>query len=165
MSNSLKIVERVRAITETGTDYAVAKALGMNQSNLGRVLKGTNFLGPRAQMEAARLLGIDLTAIAALVNEDKASTDAARSYWRSLCPARVREAINVAAETATALSVAAALIFGPGIPEARAGQWVDHAIHYTYLASSRIQPGKDYKGAAPSGSQSISKPAESSAFV
>jgi len=110
MSNTLKLIERVRSTTETGTNYAVAKALGMNPSNFMRVLSGKNWPGPAAQLRMAELLRIDLRDIVALINEDKAKSEADRAYWRSVCTEGVRQAIDAAGKAAAAFIIGTGLI-------------------------------------------------------
>lgn len=130
MSNSLKIIARVRELVKNGTDYAVAKALGMNQSNLTRILHGKGHLGDKAQRKAAELLGLPFADINALVNEDKAQTEAERSYWRSLCAERIRAAIDAAGKIAAAVIIAAALTFRSGDALAHLSYDCNKNIHY-----------------------------------
>jgi hypothetical protein len=109
MSNTLKIIARVRERTDTGTNYAVSKALGITQSNLDRILKEEGYLGDKAQREAAKLLGIAFDDINALVNEDKAKSDADRAYWRSLYPEGIRAFLDIAGKAAAIWLLATAL--------------------------------------------------------
>lgn len=136
MSNTLKIIERVRETTGTGTDYAVSKVLGMSQSNLGRVLKGEGFLGDKAQRLAAKILGLSFDDVNALVNEDKAHSEADKAYWRSLCPEAVRAIIDAATKTAAACIVATALISSQGKAHAAVVlSSVANSTSYTLCAS------------------------------
>lgn len=120
MSNTLKLIERVRSTTERGTDYAVAKALRMPQSYLIEVKKGRRWPGQASQIAIAELLKMDLKDVMALVNEDKAKTPGEREYWRGLLSARIREAFNTAGKTAAAWLVAAMILTSgyPGKAEA-----------------------------------------------
>ena len=112
MSNTLKLIERIRSTTETGTDYAVAKALGITQSNLIEIKKGKRWPGPKAQVRMSELLKIELKDIVAFIGEDKATSEAERLHWRSLCSESVRSWLDAATKTA-ACFILATLIF-PG---------------------------------------------------
>jgi hypothetical protein len=129
VSNTLKLIERVRSKTETGTDYAVAKALGMNQSNLRRILKGKSFPGDKARRQMVDLLpDVTLSDVVALINEDKAQSEADRAYWRSLCAASVRAWLDSATAIAASLiAVVPVLMF--------------LAIHYAKRLSGKFAGG------------------------
>jgi len=79
VSNTLQIIERVRAVTARGTDYAVAKALGMPQSNLKKIIRGDRRLGPNAIFRAAELLKVDAKDLYKLVREDRTTSNTHRS--------------------------------------------------------------------------------------
>lgn len=127
MSNTLKLIERVRSTTHSGTDYAVAKALGMQQSYLIEINKGHRFPGQKAQMTMATILNVDLRDIVALINEDKAKSEAERLHWRSLCSEGVRALFDIAGKTAASFIAATTLIVGSALPveNARAGVTAD----------------------------------------
>lgn len=134
MSNTLKIVERIRERTGTGTDYAVAKALDMNPSNFRRVMAGTGWLGEKAQRRAAALLGIPFPDINALVNEDKAKSEPERAYWRSLCAEGVRAIINASTTIAATIIAAAALNFFSVVPSTASAAELSQTIDYAPFA-------------------------------
>lgn len=96
MRNTEAIIERVRARTDTGTNYAVSKALGMSQSNLARVLKGGSSLGNEACFRAAALLDMDPADVIAYVEEDRAPTPEKKEFWRTRLP-RVLPTVAAAA--------------------------------------------------------------------
>lgn len=105
MSNTLKIVARVRERTETGTDYAVAKLLEIHPSNFRRVMAGRAYLGPVAIEKAAKLLGVDPYGLTVMVNEDRAKKAEEKAFWRALCPESVREALGGATTAALIFAV------------------------------------------------------------
>ncbi len=82
MNASQKIVERVRATTETKTDYAVAKALGMPQHALTRVVRGQSNLGIEASFRAADLLRTDPAKLIAAVEQDRAPAEK-KAFWKA----------------------------------------------------------------------------------
>lgn len=138
MSNTLKLIERIRSTTETGTDYAIAKALGMTQSNLIEIKKGKRWPSLKSQIRIAELLKIDLKDVVALINEDKAKTDTERAHWRALCAEAVHSKFAAAV---SGVIVAATLIwpsgdagastssvYEPGMPYARLRRWIRRQI-------------------------------------
>jgi Phage related protein len=86
MPNTLNLIEQVRRHVPKHTDYAVAKALEMNQSNLARVLVGKQGLGPKAVVRVAEILQRDLRDVLCLVEEDKAKTPKEREFWERRSP-------------------------------------------------------------------------------
>lgn len=132
MSDTLKLIERVRAVTQTGTDYAVAKALEMDQSYLILVKKGKRFPGMKAQLKMAELLGIDLKDIVAVINGDKADNEADRAYWRSLWSERLHQALAGASTTAAGVLIALALYMQSAPSSAAPYGATRHAIHYAH---------------------------------
>lgn len=139
MSNSLKIVERVREHVPRGTDYAVAKALGMTQSNLARITEGKGHLGDKAQRLASTLLGLSFQDVNALVNEDKAKTESERSYWRALCAEGVRAAINAAGKVAATVVIATGLNIGSADALSLPDYACNKNIHYAHLARALVR--------------------------
>jgi len=95
MPNTLHLIERVRQKVPRHTDYAVAKALEMDQSNLQRVLAGKAGLGPKAVIRLSELLQQDVRDLLVLVEEDKARTARDREFWERRSP-RITAAIAVA---------------------------------------------------------------------
>jgi hypothetical protein len=74
MPNTLNLIAQVRRRVPRETDYAVAKALEMSQSNLTRVLAGKSGLGPKAAIRVSEILQRDLRDVLVLIEEDKAKT-------------------------------------------------------------------------------------------
>jgi hypothetical protein len=105
MSNTLKLLERVREKTETRTDYAVCKALGIQLTQLKRWLANEGHPGNAAAFKIAEITGLDAKAVIALIEEDRAESKEARAYWRSVCPESVREALAGATTAALAFAV------------------------------------------------------------
>jgi transcriptional regulator with XRE-family HTH domain len=92
MPNTLNLIEQVRRRVPKHTDYAVAKALEMSQSNLTRVLCGKSGLGVKAAVRLSELLQRDLRDVLCLVEEDKAKTPREREFWERRSP-RISAAI------------------------------------------------------------------------
>lgn len=85
MTPSIALAERVRQSTETKTDYAVAKALGISQSNLKQILEGKRGLGLEACFRAGELLGQDVKEIIAEIELHRASPDK-KHFWEKRLP-------------------------------------------------------------------------------
>ena len=103
MPNTLNLIEQVRRRVPKHTDYAVSKALEMDQSGLARVLCGKAGLGPKAVIRISEILQRDVRDILVLVEEDKATTAKSREFWERRSP-RITAAILT-----TILGVVAAL--------------------------------------------------------
>ena len=86
MTGQMQLLERVREQTETKTDYATAKALGITQSTLLDIKKGRQGLGNEACFRAAELLGEDAAHVIAAVEIDKAKTEQKREFWKRQLP-------------------------------------------------------------------------------
>lgn len=133
MSNTLKLIERVRSTTETGTDYAVAKALDMSQSTLIEIKKGKRWPGQKSQLRMSDVLKIDLKDIVALINEDKAKSERERAHWRSVCPEAIHSWLDAAGKTAAAIVIATSLTLTWGITRHLKESNVYPATHYAAL--------------------------------
>jgi len=95
MPNTLHLIEQVRRRVPRETDYAVAKALEMSQSNLTRVLAGKCGLGTKAVVRVSEILQRDLKDILVLIEEDKARSAKEREFWERRSP-RITAAILTA---------------------------------------------------------------------
>ena len=95
MPVTLNLIEQVRARTEKHTDYAVAKALGMSQSNLARVLCGKGTLGEKAAVRVSEILQRDLLDVLAMIREETAKTEAEKQFWERRSP-RISAAVAIA---------------------------------------------------------------------
>jgi hypothetical protein len=92
MPNTLNLLEQVRARVPKHTDYAVAKALEMDQSHLAKVLCGKAGLGPIPVVRVSEILQRDLKDVLVLIEEDKAKTRKQREFWERRSP-RITAAI------------------------------------------------------------------------
>lgn len=86
MTPSAMLAEKVRETTETRTDYATARALGVSQSYLKQVLLGQRNLGPEACVRASELLRQPLTAVLAEIELSKAQTPEKKAFWEKRLP-------------------------------------------------------------------------------
>lgn len=86
MPNTLHLIEQVRRHVPRHTDYGIAKALEMDQSNLQRVLAGKQGLGPKAVIRLSEVLQRDVRDILVLVEEDRAKTPKDRDFWGRRSP-------------------------------------------------------------------------------
>jgi hypothetical protein len=86
MPATLAFLEQVRRTTPTKTDYAIAKALGIQQSHLRRIMIGEVGLGPKQIIRVSEILGKDLRDVFVLIEEDKARKPADREFWGKRSP-------------------------------------------------------------------------------
>jgi hypothetical protein len=130
MPNTLNLIEQVRRRVPHHTDYAVAKALEMQQGYLARVMAGKAGLGPKAVVRVSELLQRDIGDILKLVEEDKATTAKDREFWERRSP-RITAAVAIAF-----MALAATLGMGfsktaNAADHCTSVQWsVDRSIHY-----------------------------------
>jgi Phage related protein len=121
MPNTLQLIEQVRRKVPRHTDYAVAKALEMGQSNFARVLVGKAGLGPKAVLRVSEILQRDVRDVLVLVEEDKAKTPKERAFWERRSP-RITATIALAilafgiAVTTTSRSTEAVHPYSLGFP-------------------------------------------------
>lgn len=79
------LIERVRKTTETHTDYAVAKALGISYQRVYGYSSGANELRDASTItRAAELIGDDPSAVLAEFQAETEKSEKARFYWRRL---------------------------------------------------------------------------------
>jgi hypothetical protein len=95
MPNTHHLLDQVRIRVPNGTDYAIAKALQMNQSNLQRVFAGKAGLGLKAAVRVSEILSRDLKDILVLIEEDKAKSKRDKEFWERRSP-RITAAIAIA---------------------------------------------------------------------
>lgn len=95
MPVTLNLIEQVRARTEKQTDYAVAKALEMSQSNLARVLCGKGTLGEKAAVRVSEILQRDLLDILAMIREETAKSESEKRFWERRSP-RISATVAIA---------------------------------------------------------------------
>lgn len=80
------LIEQVRRRVPKGTDYAVAKALELNQSHLAKVLCGKSGIGPKAILRISEILQRDLRDILVLIEEEQAVRPKDKEFWEKRSP-------------------------------------------------------------------------------
>lgn len=86
MNNHQMLIEQVRRKTATKTNYAVAKALEIDQSQFIKVMAGKSTFGPKPVIRLAELLQRDVRDILVLIEEDKAKTPKDKEFWGRRSP-------------------------------------------------------------------------------
>jgi hypothetical protein len=81
VTTSQDIIEQLRPLTGSATNYAVSKLLNIDTSNFNRILAGTGHLGNEACYRAADLLDLDVAKLIASVEADRASPEK-KAFWR-----------------------------------------------------------------------------------
>jgi transcriptional regulator with XRE-family HTH domain len=130
MTPSIALAEKVRERTQTKTDYAVAKALGISQSNLAKILEGKRGFGNEACFRAAEILGRDPKDIIAEVELHRAGPDK-KTFWEKRLP-RLLPAVAI-------WGIAAGVTQFTLVSPAKAAGSVSQAIHYAYRRWLSIQ--------------------------
>jgi hypothetical protein len=114
MPNTLNLIEQVRRHVPRHTDYAIAKALEMDQSHLAKVIAGKAGLGPIPVVRLSEILQRDLRDVLVLVEEDKAKTRKQREFWGRRSP-RIVAAIALAVLAFGAATITTTRALGTGV--------------------------------------------------
>lgn len=86
MTPSIALAERIRDTTKTRTDYAVAKALGVTQTNLKQILEGKRGFGTEACVRAAEILRVPVEQVLAEIELPRARTAEKKAFWEKRLP-------------------------------------------------------------------------------
>jgi len=78
---SLRYLDAVRKLTRTGTDYAVAKLLGVSEESIARYRKGQRVMDDYAALKIAQLLGVDPHVVIAAANFDREQDATRKGEW------------------------------------------------------------------------------------
>lgn len=95
MENTMRLIARLRARLESKSNYAVAKALEMDQSSFNKVLNGKMGLGPKAVIKLSEMLNMDAGDVLVLTQEDVAKTPKNKEFWSRRSP-RITASVAVA---------------------------------------------------------------------
>jgi hypothetical protein len=98
MTNIEDLLSRTRAALGKSSDYALAKALHMTQSQLIEIKKGRQGLGPKAIVRIAEITGLTTHDVLVLANEERAKTPDDKEFWGRRSP-RFADGTDVAAMT------------------------------------------------------------------
>jgi hypothetical protein len=96
MSETLKLLDRVRRALPAKSNYAMAKALQTSQSDLNKVLAGKHGLSLKSLVRVAEITGIPLLDVISITQEEIAKTPANKAFWGQRSP-RVSTTAAVAA--------------------------------------------------------------------
>lgn len=111
MNATQRLLERVRARTSTGSDYAVAKALGIVRQRVSLYKAGHREMTDETTISrAAELLGEDAGAMLAEFQAERSTDDAVRGQWLRLAQLARRSA---AAALLSAVGVSATVAPSP----------------------------------------------------
>lgn len=101
MSHTIELIERFKATKGIESDYAAAKALGLNPNRISNYRCGVSHADDRMAVVLADELGLDRLETIARINADRAKDSASRAFWK-------RVAKQVASAAALVLLVGAA---------------------------------------------------------
>lgn len=85
MLTTLEIVELLREETETRSDYAVAKLLGIRQQTICNWKSGRGAMSEEIAINAARKLKLDPDYILACVTAERAKGTPTFPVWKHIC--------------------------------------------------------------------------------
>lgn len=78
------VSEALKARGDSGSDYAVSKALGLSRQAISKIRSGLNGLGNDAGIKAAEVIGMDPLRILAILGAERSKTEVERSTWELL---------------------------------------------------------------------------------
>lgn len=78
---TIDYLEAVRGLTETGSDYAVAKSLGISRQKISGYMNKGITMGPDVCERVAQLLGIPLAAVLADMEAERAKRTPVKEAW------------------------------------------------------------------------------------
>lgn len=112
--------------TETGSDYAIAKLLGISRARISGYRTGKSLFDDEMCMKVAEVLGLDPLEVIAAMNAIRAKSQAQKSFWEKTY-ARITG-------TAAAVTLALALSLGSSVPSPTyAAENLDNNTYYAKL--------------------------------
>lgn len=78
------LLQGLKGLTATGTVYAVAQLIELHEDTVRGWFKGGHFPDALAQTKIAALLDLPIEHVMAIVEHDRAHTEAARAHWQDL---------------------------------------------------------------------------------
>lgn len=83
MSATKTYLNQLTRLTETGSDYAVAKLLGESRSRISGYRTGRSHFNPEMCIRVAELLNLDPLEVIAAIEAEKAKTEKTRRFWKA----------------------------------------------------------------------------------
>lgn len=84
MQTSIDFVEALKTKTGAGSDYALAKTLGVTRQAVSNYRTGAKTFSDEIALKAASLLEIEPGIILAAVHAERAKTEAEKSAWKMM---------------------------------------------------------------------------------
>lgn len=110
-SYTIELLDAVASTTETKSDYAAGKALGITKQAIWGYRKRGSQMGDEAAFKAAEILGLDPAYVLARLHAESAKSDKVRALWNR---------IGLMSRNAACIAVAAGTIGMAGNPTAQA---------------------------------------------
>lgn len=82
MKSTCDYLDDLAVMTNTGSDYAIAKLLNISTSRLSNYRRKRNAFDDEAAFKAAQLLGLDPMIVIAEANAERAHKEETRQFWR-----------------------------------------------------------------------------------
>lgn len=78
---SLKYLDRCRKLTKTGSDYALAKLLGVSENAINHYRAGERIMDDYACLRVSQILGVPLEEVVAAANYDREPDEKKKLEW------------------------------------------------------------------------------------
>lgn len=84
MSHTIELIEKFKAAKGLDSDYAAAKALGLNPNRISNYRCGVSHADDKMAVVLADALGLDRLETIARINGDRAKDSESRAFWRKV---------------------------------------------------------------------------------
>lgn len=82
MKSTCDYLDDLAVMTNTGSDYAISKLLGVSTSRISNYRCKRNAFDDEAAFKAAQLLGVDPMIVIAEANAERAHKEETRQFWK-----------------------------------------------------------------------------------
>lgn len=133
MRETTKYLDRVRDLTKTRSDYALAKLLGVTEQAVNNYTKGRSVLDNWTALRIAELLRIPLEEVIAAAELDREKNEKKRDAWK-------RRLKNLGSAAGLACCASGGLHPTTGEPTSSAGSMLTSGSGITLLANLEDEP-------------------------
>lgn len=89
-TTTARYIDQLRPLTETGTNYGIAKLLGLTETTVARYMSGERFMCPAVALQVAQLLQLDPLCVIAQTQSENEKDPDHKAAWERYCPSRVK---------------------------------------------------------------------------
>ena len=84
MKTTVYYLDKIKKVEKLGSDYALAKLIGITQSAISRYRKQISFMDDYTAVKVAKILNIDPLEIISTANAERAKTDEEKKVWKDI---------------------------------------------------------------------------------